>query len=210
MEHVWKIFTENCRKVWDERNLISLHRPIFVAFGLVVFLLTGTLVGFSEYAWFSNSIASRDSVIRIKDATIENLQNQRPSGASQVQNANRWEPLSPQESLSLRDNWRNVAPVKLGVLCAIPACADLAESIYDTAHDLDWPAMYSSTYFNDGIKNGAEIWSYPELIETRNKLADAIEHATNGRLKSSRHEWPAAPVPPDVLNGINLVIGRLK
>lgn len=56
----------------------------------------------------------------------------------------------------------------------------------------------------------AAIWSYPEVIETRNKLADAIEHATNGRLKISRHEWPAAPVPADILNGINLVIGRLK
>jgi hypothetical protein len=124
--------------------------------------------------------------------------------------ANRWEPLSSQEALALRDNWRNIAPVKLGVLCAIPACADLAESIYDTAHDLDWPAIYASTYMNDGIKTGVEIWSYPEVIDTRNKLADAIEHATNGRLKISRHEWPAAPVAADILNGINLVIGRLK
>jgi hypothetical protein len=88
----------------------------------------------------------------------------------------------------------------------------LAESIYDTAHDLNWPALYASTYFMDhGIQPGIEIWSYPEVIDTRNKLADSMEHATNGRLKISRHQWDSAPtLPPDILNGINLVIGRLK
>jgi hypothetical protein len=79
MEHVLKIFAENCRRVWEERNLILLHRPIFAAFGLVIGLLITGVVGVGEYAWFSSSLTSRDNEIRIKNATIENLQNKAAS-----------------------------------------------------------------------------------------------------------------------------------
>jgi hypothetical protein len=78
MEHVLKVFAENCRRVWEERNLISLHWPIFAAFGLVICLLTTGVVGVGEYAWLSSSLTSRDNEIRIKNATIENLQNTGP------------------------------------------------------------------------------------------------------------------------------------
>ena len=135
-----------------------------------------------------------------------------PTAPSLPAQSNRWEPLSPQEVTALRDGWRNLPAQRLGVLCAIPACADLAESIYDVAKDLSWPALYSSTYFQDnGIQAGLEIWSYPERVLNRDKIAVAIEHATKGRLKISSHMWPAAQsLPPDVLDGINIVIGRLK
>jgi hypothetical protein len=87
----------------------------------------------------------------------------------------------------------------------------LAESIYDVAKGLDWPAVYGSTYFQDnGIHPGIEIWSYPEKKQERDKIAVAIEDATKGRLQISLHEWPAAPVEPDILDGINLVLGRFK
>jgi hypothetical protein len=211
MEPVLKFFATNWRKVWEERSLISLHRPIFVAFGLVVGLLTATMIGGVEYAWFSNSITSRDNEIRIKNATIENLQNQ-PNKLSE-QSSPRWQPLSAQEALSLRDNWRGLEKLPLGVLCAIPACIDLAESVFDTARGMDWPAKYFTSYFMDsGIQPGIEIWSYPEMADKCNKIADTIEHATNGRLKISRHQWeaPLAPLPPDMANMINLVIGRIK
>jgi hypothetical protein len=126
--------------------------------------------------------------------------------------ANHWAALSSDESIALRDKWRSLPPHRLGVLCAIPSCADLAESIYDAAKGLNWPAVYSSTYFQDnGIQRGIEIWSYPERTEDRDKIAVAIEDATKGRLKISLHEWHAAPsLPADILDGINLVIGRLN
>lgn len=75
MDQVLKVFTDNWRRIWEERSLIALNRPIFLAFGVVVFLVTGVVVGFAEYVWFSSSINSRDDEIRIKSATIENLQN---------------------------------------------------------------------------------------------------------------------------------------
>jgi hypothetical protein len=128
-------------------------------------------------------------------------------------NPNSWEPLSAREALALRDNWRNLEKLKLGVLCAVPACVELAETIFDTAHGLDWPAVYATSYFMDnGIQPGIEIWSYPAVNDKRDKIADAIEHATNGRLRISRHQWeePLMKLPPEIENGINLVIGRLK
>ena|ERR1700730_2192681 len=126
--------------------------------------------------------------------------------------ANRWPPLSSVERAALRDELRSLPSRQLGVLCAIPSCSDLAESIYDVAKDLDWPARYVTTYFQDGgINFGIEIWSYPEKVFDRDKIAVAVEHATKGRLKISSRAWPAAPsLPPDALNGINIVIGRMR
>jgi hypothetical protein len=123
-----------------------------------------------------------------------------------------WQPLSSQEAIALRANWRAFGPQHLGVLCAIPACADLAESIYDVAKDdLDWPAIYASTYFADTINSGIEIWSYHGAVGMRDKIADSLEQATNGRLKISSHEWPnQTPPTTEMANTINLVIGRFK
>lgn len=128
--------------------------------------------------------------------------------------ANRWEPLSPDETLALRKDWRAISAEHLGVLCAIPSCSDLAESIYDVAKGLDWPAIYASTYFSDdGIHPGIEIWSYSGKAEIRDKIANSLEHATNGRLKISSHEWPwqgDQPINPSMGRTINLVVGRLR
>jgi hypothetical protein len=126
--------------------------------------------------------------------------------------ANRWPALTSNESQSLRDEWRGLPSRKLGILCGIPSCSDLAESLYDVARGLDWPAVYATTYFqDDGIHTGIEIWSYPERISDRDRIAIAIEHATKGRLKISTHEWPGQPgLASNILGGINLVIGRFK
>jgi hypothetical protein len=130
--------------------------------------------------------------------------------AAQSRTAKRWEPLSAQETAALRAQWRNFSPEHFSVLCAIPECTDLAESIYDVAHDLNWTGIYASAYFMDnGIMPGIEILSYPTKKATRNKIADSIERATNGRLKISSHEWDTAPSPENA-NDVNLIVGRMK
>jgi hypothetical protein len=88
-EHGWKSFKESCLTIWRERELILSHRPIFIAFGIAVFLATAVISVASEYLWFSsaitsrdNEIRSRDNEIRIKNATIENLLNSHSSPVS--------------------------------------------------------------------------------------------------------------------------------
>jgi hypothetical protein len=133
----------------------------------------------------------------------------------------RWEPLSNQEIIALHEAWREFPPQRVNILCAIPACADLAESIFNVATGLHWKVAYESTYMTDenGIHQGIELWSWPQAgqSEIRDKLANTIEHATNGRLLISTHEntWNGAPLPdkqmpPDFGLQFNLVIGRLK
>jgi hypothetical protein len=125
--------------------------------------------------------------------------------------ANRWEPLSKDEALSLRTAFREVPPEKLSVLCAIPACADLAETIYTVASDLNWTGLYTSMYFQDsGVIKGIEIWSYANKIPQRDKIADMLEHATNGRLKIALRKWDAELPSVEIRDDINLVIGRLR
>jgi hypothetical protein len=124
--------------------------------------------------------------------------------------ANHWPPLSDREAIALRDELRKLPPEKLDVLCGIPACADLAESIYDVSQGMQWQGTYSSSYFMDtGIHLGIEIWSFPKKEKERDKIAAIIERTTNGRLKISTHTWPNNP-PPEGENDINLVVGRFK
>lgn len=123
---------------------------------------------------------------------------------------NHWPPLSDKEAVALRDEFRKLPSQKLTVLCAIPACADLAESIFDVSSGMKWPGTYASNYFqDDGIRPGIEIWSYPKRIKERDVIAAAIERATNGRLKISSQTWPLDP-PNDAENDISLVIGRAR
>jgi hypothetical protein len=123
---------------------------------------------------------------------------------------NRWEPLSSGESTGLRTELRKMTAEKLNVLCAIPACADLAESLYAAVHDAGWSGNYEGGYMTDaGIKPGMEIWSYPAKSEARNNIIGAIERATNGRLRIAPHQWDGTPMPEQA-NDINLVVGRLK
>jgi hypothetical protein len=71
--------------------------------------------------------------------------------------------------------------------------------------------MYASNYFMDnGIQQGIEIWSYHEQAEMRDRIANTMERATNGRLRVSSHEWPNNTTAPEQVKDINLVIGRLK
>jgi hypothetical protein len=123
---------------------------------------------------------------------------------------NRWEPLSDKETLALRSELRKIPSERLSVLCGYAGCADLADSIFSSAHDLNWTGNYEGMYFSDsGIKIGIEIWSYSKKAEARNKIAEAIERATNGRLKINQGAWPE-PAPPEQAEAINLVIGRVK
>jgi hypothetical protein len=124
--------------------------------------------------------------------------------------ANHWKPLSDQEAIALRDELRRLSPEKLDVLCGIPSCADLAESIFDVSQGMHWLGTYASSYFMDsGIHQGIEIWPFTKKEKERDKIAAVIERATNGRLKISSHAWPGNP-SPEGENDINLVIGRFK
>jgi hypothetical protein len=131
-------------------------------------------------------------------------------GSISARPANHWNPLSDQETIALRDELRKLAPERLNVLCAIPACADLAESIFDLTQSMQWSGTYASAYFMDnGIQQGIEIWSYAGKEKERDGIAAALERATNGRLKISSHLWPGEPSPEN-RNDINFVVGRFK
>jgi hypothetical protein len=98
----------------------------------------------------------------------------------------------------------------LSVLCAIPACADLAESIFQISHSMSWPGYYEGAYFTDnGIQQGIEIWSYEKKAQPRDRIAAALERTTHSRLQVASHTWEGQP-PPENANDINLIIGRLK
>jgi len=73
VDHFIQWFKNGCATLWRERGLIMAHRSIFVAFGIVIALGAAAVVGVGEYLWFSNTISSRESEIRIKNATIESL-----------------------------------------------------------------------------------------------------------------------------------------
>lgn len=123
---------------------------------------------------------------------------------------NRWEPLSDKEALALRSELRKIPAERLSVLCGYAGCTDLADSIFSVAHDLNWPGNYEGMYFSDsGIRLGIEIWSYSKKADVRSKITEAVERATNGRLKINQETWPD-PASPEQADAINLVIGRAK
>jgi|SRR5580700_2218167 hypothetical protein len=185
------------------------HSRIISIIALVVLTLPGLAVGFIV----GKSISTTNIYIPAAPSSANGNSAVAPS---------KWEPLSVQETTALHQAWRDFPSQHLGVFCAIPACADLAESIFNVATGLHWKASYQSTYMTDdaGIRPGLEIWSWPQAGQdvVRDKIANAIEHATNGRLLISSHEYswkgdaplPNAQVPPDFGLQINLIIGRLK
>jgi hypothetical protein len=124
--------------------------------------------------------------------------------------ANRWAPLTNDEAVALRAELKKLPPARLSVLCAYAGCADLADSIFTVAHDLNWSGTFEGGYMtNGGIKPGIEIWSYRQTADARNSIADAIERATRGRLKVSPHEWEGKPMPEHE-SDINLIVGRRR
>jgi hypothetical protein len=124
--------------------------------------------------------------------------------------ANRWEPLTNDEAVALRAELKKLPAARLSVLCAYAGCADLADSIFTVAHDLNWSGTFEGGYMTDGgIKPGIEIWSYRKTADARNSIADAIERATKGRLKVSPHEWNGQPMSEHE-SDVNLIIGRRR
>jgi hypothetical protein len=123
---------------------------------------------------------------------------------------NRWEPLSGTEAAALRSELRKISAQHLSVLCAIPACADLAESLFSVTKDLKWDGTYEATYFSGGIGVGVALWSYSQKREDRQRIIGAIEAATKGRLKVSSNEWPTPSSPSETASHLSLVIERIK
>jgi hypothetical protein len=170
---------------------------------VAVICIAGLVIGFIFGKWAGTTNIYNNIAVPAPSA---------PASQTKAEISNRWEPLSTQEIISLRERWRGFEPVHLGVLCAIPACADLAQSIFDVANDFSWPAVYSANYFSDGIHPGIEIYSWKQNTTLRDKLANALEVATNGRLKLLSREWSGDPpvTNPPMSDNINIVIGRLK
>jgi hypothetical protein len=203
MESLVTWFRESWRKVWDQRKLISLHLPVFVAFGMVVFIATAVTVGIVGYVWFSSTISSRDEEIRIKNATIENLQNRSAaSGPSSVPRSNYWEPLSSPEAATLRAKMRNMTkPPAISILCNDAGCFDLQTSFLTALEGLGWHERADRSM--DTLESGISILT---ANEDYRPFADAIESATNGRLRvrfvPRITGWQAMD------NEIHLAIGR--
>src|ERR1700733_2690331 len=118
------------------------------------------------------------------------------TSTSSKYNANRWEPLSADETLALRSEFRSLPKEKLSVLCAFAGCTDLADSIFTVVNDLSWTGFFEGGYMTDGgIRQGIEIWSYSTKRTSREVVLNSIERATKGRLKISSHEWEGNPSP---------------
>jgi hypothetical protein len=196
------------RHLWRASWRIS---PTISMIAVAALTIPGLAVGFVV----GKSIGTTNNNIYVPGPVVP------PNGNAQSV-PNKWEPLSVQEITALHEAWRDFPVQHFGVFCAIPACADLAESIFNVAIGLHWKASYQSTYMTDdaGIHPGLEIWSWPQAGQAavRDKIANAVEHATNGRLLISSHEYtwqgdsplPNAQMPPDFGLQINLIIGRLK
>lgn len=155
------------------------------------------------------------TILDSKNAQIEllttRLRNQ-PDRAKDVStsSANRWEPLSLDETAALRAELKKFPREKLSVLCAHAGCADIADSIFSVAHNLEWTGNLEGGYLTDsGIQPGIQIWSYQQKAIARNNIADAIERATKSRLRISQREWEGQPTPA-YANDINLIIGRVR
>jgi hypothetical protein len=185
MEHVLKVFAENCRKIWEERNLIALHRPIFIAFGVVVFLLTGAIVGIAEYAWFSNSITSRDNEIHIKNATIENLQNQ-PATKDQFSSNNPldYSPLTKTEMAAIAAELSSLKKGRISIYNVThgDALARTFEYLFAPTI-LGWDTKIDHT--NQSVNEGITI--YPNNAAAQ-AIAEAIRKGTKGRLRPKVEE----------------------
>jgi hypothetical protein len=126
--------------------------------------------------------------------------------------ANLWEPLEPEEIVSIRSQLGGMPPQTLNVLCSISNCTDLAQSIYDLIHGLNWKGAYQTQYIPgiEGIQLNHEIWSYNPNAAIARQIAQAIETGTKGRLKITEHQWGDPPTnsPPSATDQINLVLGR--
>jgi hypothetical protein len=119
-----------------------------------------------------------------------------------VLKANRWEPLSASESTALRSHLRGMpAPSQtFQVLCVLQGCGDLAESIRQAFQIPQWKVAIVPAYANE-TPHGIELWFRDD---TARGIADALERATNGRLKISLRKFQQ----PDDHGQINLAIGH--
>jgi hypothetical protein len=115
---------------------------------------------------------------------------------------NRWQPLSAQEITSLRLKIRNLKkPPALVVMCNDAGCFDLQQSFLAAVEGLDWnerPDLMLVQPFR-GIHISTAHQEYQEL-------ANAIEAATNGRLKVQFNHRTTGHVAMD--DEVHIAVGR--
>lgn len=95
---------------------------------------------------------------------------------------NRYDPLTGPEQASFRSLVRDIPAQPLAILCNHAGCNDLAESFSEAFHDLAWQARVEPGIDFGNTPRGISIWSDNTAARP---LAEAIEKATNGRLKVS-------------------------
>ncbi|SRR6266545_749041 len=207
-------------KLIDEWKVISGAKISFIT---CILILGGVI--WAAFNWsYGSRLASKDEQLANKDSQIALLIRQRDDyrdklgGASPDQAAqkiaalekrieeltiNRWPPLTADEMSALVAQLREMTPQHVNVLCSLAACDDLAESFTRAIAIVKWKGVRHSAYFTDGINVGIEIWFVDDVAQ---KIANAIERATNNRLKITPHKRDATGRPFD--EEINLVIGR--
>jgi hypothetical protein len=200
-------------KLLQEWTVIS-GAPI--AFISCIVVLAALIFGVLNWSYGSR-LASKDDQIalltRQRDDYREKLGGASPDQAAQKitvlerrieeVTANRWPPLSREESAAITAALRSGDPFQIGVMSSLAACDDLAESFVRLFSDINWKSVRHSTYFSEGINTGIEVWSKTD--EARS-VGSAIERGTNGRLKPSFHKWETNTSPQE--REISLVIGR--
>ena len=94
-----------------------------------------------------------------------------------------WQPLTPEESLSLRSAIRDIMPEgeAMFILCAEADCDDLAKSFRDVFRDLKWNVNCCAYGFGT-FPPGVHLWASSAYLQ---EIASKIEMATKGRLKLS-------------------------
>jgi hypothetical protein len=114
----------------------------------------------------------------------------------------RWQPLSAREITSLRSKIRNLRPPpEMIVMCNDAGCFDLQQSFLSAFEGLGWNERPDQRL--DEPPKGIGIFTaHAEYQE----LANAIEAATNGRLKVQFHHRQTGNLAMD--NEVHLAIGR--
>jgi hypothetical protein len=115
----------------------------------------------------------------------------------------RWRPLSADEQRAMRDRLRSLPPLEMNVMCSVPTCYDLAESLKSAFDDLQWKGGLHTSYWSEGVSTGIELWSSDDSALP---VASAIESASKGRLKVAYKRYP---LPASEVRENNLVVGRL-
>jgi hypothetical protein len=172
--------------ILEEWHAISQAPASFVMAVLAIGLLIWLALSWS----YSSRISHQSAEIKLLERRVADLQNQAPASARQA-DPYRWPPLVAEEIVTLRARLRNIRQRPPIQISYNPAALELAEGFRTVFEELNWPASISPSGQDVmGIRIEAQ-----DSIEAARGLTDAIEAATNGRLKIDlqHHDFVAGP-----------------